>query len=266
MAFTIWFGTNHKTFVPLAQAAFRGDLEIEIPPLGYIDTPNQGNALPEDVLWCADNGRFSMKEWTEVRWWGFLKRNAHRADTCAFATAPDVVHQVEIAPGKVVPVGDMKATLELSRKWFARIRELGYKVALVSQDGWDEIANEVPWDEFDALFVGGSDEHKLGPEGRRAIEAAKAHGKWVHIGRAQSDKRMRYAEEVGADSADGSFLVSGARAGGANINTPKVLSWFLDKQGVDAIIERFNFEWITVTSKSGKTTNQAIRIAQEVAA
>ena len=24
-------------------------------PLGYIDTPNQGNRLPEDVLWCMGN-------------------------------------------------------------------------------------------------------------------------------------------------------------------------------------------------------------------
>jgi len=249
MSNTIWFGTAHRTFIPLAQASYRGELSI---PLGYIDTPNQGNALPLDVIWCADNSRFSMKDWTEAKWWNFLKKNAHRADTCAFASAPDVVHQVEIAPGKVVPVGDMKATLELSRKWFRAIRELGYKVALVSQDGWDEIADEVPWDEFDALFVGGSDEHKLGPEGRRAIEAAKAHGKWVHIGRVQSAKRMRYCEEVGADSADGSYLVSGARAGGANINTPKVLNWFVPKDEVNEILDDMGYEHVDVYSKSGK--------------
>jgi hypothetical protein len=49
---TIYFATNHATAIPIMQGAYRGDVEL---PLGYIDTPNQGNRLPEDVLWCMDN-------------------------------------------------------------------------------------------------------------------------------------------------------------------------------------------------------------------
>ena len=44
---TIYFATNHATIIPLMQDAYRGEVEL---PLGYIDTRNQGNALPADVL------------------------------------------------------------------------------------------------------------------------------------------------------------------------------------------------------------------------
>ena len=58
--------------------------------LGYIDTPLQGNRRPEGVIWCADNGCFSDK-WDQAKWWKFLLDNAHDAETCLFAVAPDVV-------------------------------------------------------------------------------------------------------------------------------------------------------------------------------
>jgi hypothetical protein len=264
MSNTIYFSANHASVVPMIQASSLG---LIAPPLGYIDTPNQGNALPENVIWCADNGRFSMKAWTEARWWSFLKKNAHRAHDCAFATAPDVVHQVSTGKftkkGKeiFIPVGDMKATLELSRKWFLPIRELGYKVALVSQDGWDEIADEIPWDEFDAVFIGGSDAHKLGSEGARVIAQAKAHGKWVHVGRVNSAKRMRIVEALGADSADGTYVTTGARKGGANINLPKMLSWFMPVKDVNTLLAAFGYEWVDTYSESGKHYDAVVAVA-----
>lgn len=172
--------------------------------IGFIDTPAQGNVRPGGVTWCADNGCFSDR-WDEGKWWAFLTNNADRADSCLFATAPDVV-------------GDAAATLEKSAPWLPQIRALGYRVALVAQDGLESLP--VPWDEFDALFIGGSTEWKLGPHAREIAAEAKRRGKWLHMGRVNSERRFRYAAAIGCDSADGTYLTFGP-----DVNLPKLLSW-----------------------------------------
>ena len=63
-----------------------------------------------------------------------------------------------------------------------------------------------PWDDFDALFIGGSTSWKLGPGAAAVAYDAKLRGKWVHMGRVNSLRRMRYAESIGCDSADGTTL------------------------------------------------------------
>lgn len=172
--------------------------------LGFIDTPAQGNKRPDGVVWVADNGAFS-DNFNEGKWWRFLVANANRAADCVFAVAPDVV-------------GDAAATLERSLPWLPKIRALGYPAAFVAQDGFE--ATEVPWDEFDCLFIGGSTGWKLGPYARAAAREAKARGKWVHMGRVNSERRWRYADAIGCDSVDGTFLTFGP-----DVNLPKLLAW-----------------------------------------
>jgi hypothetical protein len=178
--------------------------------IGLIDTPKQGSrAVKEslhdtDVVWCADNGCFSEK-WDEAAWWAFLLRNAHRADSCLFAVAPDVV-------------GDAAATLVKSAPWLSKIRALGYPVAFVAQDGLT--IEDAPWAEFQVLFLGGTTAWKLGPEARSLAAEAKRRGLWVHMGRVNSEKRYRYALAIGCDSADGTKLVFGP-----DTNLPQVLAW-----------------------------------------
>lgn len=159
--------------------------------IGFIDTPLQGNIRPAGVTWCADNGCFSDK-WDAVTWWRFLVKHAPAASSCLFATAPDVV-------------GDAAATLARSTPWLARMRDLGYKVAYVAQNGQEDVP--LPWDDFDVLFIGGDDPFKLGPFVRTLVADAKARGKWVHMGRVNSFKRWRYADAIGCDSVDGTALV-----------------------------------------------------------
>lgn len=184
---------------------------MEAGTLGYIDTPAQGNVRPDGVTWCADNGCYSDK-FDEAKWWGFLVANAERAGSCSFAVAPDVV-------------GDAAATLERSLPWLPKIRALGYPVAFVAQDGFAGI--EVPWDEFDCLFIGGTDAFKLGAGGRVAVAEAKSRGKWVHMGRVNSERRYVYAAAIGCDSVDGTFLRFGPKT-----NLPRLLSWLrTDGQG-----------------------------------
>jgi len=48
----------------------------------------------------------------------------------------------------------------------------------------------IPWHEIDALFLGGSDEHKRGPEGGALIAEARRHGKWLHVGRVNSGSTL----------------------------------------------------------------------------
>lgn len=175
--------------------------------LGCIATPAQGNKIPEGVDWVADNGAFSDR-FDEGKWWKFLNDNAHRADTCAFAVAPDVV-------------ADAAATLERSTPWLPRIRALGYPAAFVAQDGQESL--DVPWDNFDVLFVGGSTAWKLGTHAAALVAEAKARGKGVHCGRVNSQVRMRYMTHIGVDSCDGTFL-----AFGPDTNLPRLLSWLQD--------------------------------------
>lgn len=183
--------------------------------IGYIDTPAQGNKRPDGVTWCADNGCFSDR-WDEGKWWQFLVDNAHAAATCLFAVAPDVV-------------GDAFATTIRFRQWGQRIRALGYRVAYVAQDGLEGLRGRtegggltfpVPWDSFDCLFIGGTTEWKLGAAARDIVAEAKQRGKWVHMGRVNSEKRYRYAMAIGCDSADGTFLTFGP-----DVNLPKLIAW-----------------------------------------
>ena len=178
--------------------------------LGYIATPGQGSpqgdgkyARPTGVVWCADNGCFG-KNFNEASWWRWLESNASGAAECVFATAPDVV-------------GDHAATVERSRPWLPRIRALGYPAAFVAQDG--ATPNNMPWNEFDALFIGGSTDFKLSQTAVDIAVEAKRRGMWVHVGRVNSRRRFLRFTSV-ADSADGTCLVFGSR-----VRLPEVLGW-----------------------------------------
>lgn len=130
--------------------------------IGFIDTPKQGNRRPSGVLWCADNGCFSER-WEPEEWWRFLVANASDASSCLFATAPDVV-------------GDAAATEKRARPWLARIRDLGYPVAYVAQDGM-EFSSWDLWDEIDCLFIGGTTAR--GSWGRSRAISQRSARRWA---------------------------------------------------------------------------------------
>lgn len=186
--------------------------------IGFIDTPKQKNKRFDGVPWCADNGCFG-KGFKEQHWWAWLVANAPYAGSCLFASAPDVV-------------GDAEATLKRSLPWLPKIRQLGYPAAFVAQDGQEDVP--VPWGEFDVLFIGGTDDFKVGPLGLRAdgtprgpvpcapfVAEARRRGKRVHCGRVNSGKRYVFARvHLGCDSADGTFLT---RAPSHNLG--RMLRW-----------------------------------------
>lgn len=179
--------------------------------LDCIETPEQGNRPVPGVTWCADNGCFGEGYPGDEQWYAWLQANAHRADTCAFAVAPDVV-------------GDAWATQLRSMPWLPKIRALGYPAAYVAQDG--ARANRLPWHAFDVLFIGGTTSWKLGPTARALVFEAKRRGKRVHMGRVNSLRRLRYAQFIGCDTADGTFI---ARAPDKNL--PRMLGWLENVAG-----------------------------------
>ena len=171
--------------------------------LGRVCTP-AGGTREKRGAWCADNGAFSDK-WDADKWWAFLVRNAPDAASCLFAALPDIV-------------GDWEGTLVRSMPWVSQVRALGYPVAIVLQDG--ATPETVPWGRIDAVFVGGSTEWKLGLQARRIVAEAKRRGLWAHMGRVNSERRLRYAKHIGCDSADGTYL-----SFGPDVNLPNVQAW-----------------------------------------
>lgn len=146
------------------------------------------------AAWAADNGCFADR-WEEDSWLAWL--DALPRDRCLFAVAPDVY-------------GDAAGSLERGARYFDVVRELGFPVALVAQDGAETLA--LPWDDFDALFIGGKrttsprDEWKVGAAAESLVRRARALGKWVHMGRVNSVKRLDRARQMGCLSADGTFV------------------------------------------------------------
>ncbi len=108
---------------------------------------------------------------------------------CLWVAAPDVVV-------------DAAATLDLFCRWQPRIKNSGLKVALVAQDGLENL--RVPWSRLDALFIGGSTAWKEGVAARKLALKAKSKGKLVHMGRVNTLRRIRLAAEFVCDSIDGS--------------------------------------------------------------
>lgn len=154
-------------------------------------TPDMGNRPPIGQPWAIDNACFSNpKAYSDERYVAYLEKRRASAG-CLFATAPDVV-------------GDAAATLARSTPMLSRIRELGYPAALVAQDGLT--SEMVPWDDIDAIFIGGTTDWKLGPDVPPLIDEAKRLGKWVHMGRVNSWARFDYARSLGCDSVDGTVL------------------------------------------------------------
>lgn len=109
---------------------------------------------------------------------------------CLFVTVPDVV-------------GDATATARQWVRWQSAPRRRGLPLAFVAQDGCIE-RDLVPLaHEFDCLFLGGTEPFRHANSTRQLVRAAKRAGKWIHVGRVNSARRIRWAAGLGADSIDG---------------------------------------------------------------
>lgn len=156
-------------------------------PVGQLLTPltSYRNRSPE--LFAIDNGGFTTPDPDGLL--RLMKREEQHRDKCLFVACPDIV-------------GSAQRTLEVF-KWF-RPKLDGWRVALVCQDGQEYLP--IPWDEIDAVFIGGSTSWKLSIHVEQIIKTALLLGKHVHAGRVNDPNRFTHFEKLGAHSCDGSGL------------------------------------------------------------
>lgn len=70
----------------------------------------------------------------------------------------------------------------------------------MAQDGSER--KPPPWTELDALFIGGSTAWKESSHAAALCIEARRRGKWVHVGRVNTVRRLRKFDGI-ADSIDG---------------------------------------------------------------
>lgn len=181
----------------------------ETDPIGLCATPDIGNtvaALSCYRVWCADNACYAHPHDFDLgRFLAWLAGLDAVRGSCLFANAPDVV-------------GKWDATLQRALPVLPTLREMGHKSAIVLQDECTPSA--IPWDEIDAVFVGGTTRWKVGQQSEACCREAKRRGKWVHMGRVNSLKRLNAAAYFGCDSVDGTFIKFGPR-----VNAKKLIRW-----------------------------------------
>lgn len=179
--------------------------------LGCIVTPHQGNVtFPDEWDVIADNGCFSDR-WTERHWFKWL---LDLPRSIRFAVCPDVFD----------PTGGPchEATVARWQMFGSLIRRHGFVPAFVCQVG--ATPDNLP-DDAEVLFLGGTTEWKLGPAAWAITAQAKESGVWVHMGRVNSQRRVRTARAMGCASCDGSFLTYGP-----DQNLPRLMSWLKDAE------------------------------------
>lgn len=176
---------------------------------GLMLTPHMQNRVAlHQVVWGADTGCFAHPErFTMDGYLAWLAKYERCRATNLFATAPDLL-------------GNAKGTLEQALPVLPELRRHGWNAALVAQDGLEH--EDVPWDEFDVLFIGGTTDWKLSSAAADLAREAGSRRKWVHMGRVNSLRRMAYASELGCQSVDGTLI-----AYGPSIHVPKMSEWLV---------------------------------------
>lgn len=163
-------------------------VEYAHPNLGRLVQPRHYSAIEQTaeagIPWAADNDCFQGLNADAYR--KMVARIAFLPG-CLFLVAPDVVGRADL-------------TDHLWRQWRPELAESGLPLAYVAQDG----VETPPWAEMDALFIGGTTLFKLSPQVERLVKGAKDRGKWVHMGRVNTDRRILFAGAIGCDSFDGS--------------------------------------------------------------
>lgn len=180
--------------------------------VGLMNTPASRYAMQPGWVWAADNGCFSGS-FDEHKWFTWLADQAPFAQSCRFAVAPDVPF-------------DHAASKKRSQPWLARIRALGFPVAWCAQNG--ATIDDVPWDDFDVLFIAGDTDWKLGPAAQSLAFYAKGVGKRVHMGRVNptpssgctTHQRWRATRPTAHSSRSDRTSTSHGSCRGSNASTP----------------------------------------------
>lgn len=177
--------------------------------LGAMVTSNTGNSLDWvcslDLPWVVDNAAYNAHQFDTKKYLALLEKVADAPTRPVFVTVPDQAPR----PGDNDHSHCHNCTAYLFERWF-RVLELAgldrLPLAFVAQNGLDDV-DDLPWGLIEAVFIGGDDDFKLGDFVMMdLIPAAKERGKWVHMGRVNSKRRIKHAVMGDVDSVDGSSM------------------------------------------------------------
>lgn len=145
---------------------------------------------------AIDNGAWGAfvrgQPWNEER---FLKLVDALGSTSDFVVIPDVVEQ-------------RQATLDAADRWIERLH--GLPLYLVLQDGMTEADVSGLAERVSGLFLGGSTEWKLSTMPAWGSFCHRI-GRFLHVGRVNSKRRIIACRDAGAHSFDGSGVSRFAR-------------------------------------------------------
>ncbi|MBF5091254.1 hypothetical protein F1640_14775 [Novosphingobium sp. NBM11] len=134
-----------------------------------------------------DNGGFNELDVPGL--FSLLDREKPNREHCLFVAVPDIVFSAQ-------------RTLELFHHFAPRMA--GWPLALVCQDGQENLP--IPWDQIDAVFIGGSDGWKCSRHVEAIMKTAHVLGKHIHAGRVNTPERFHWFEQRGAHSGDGTGM------------------------------------------------------------
>lgn len=161
----------------------------ELEGVGFINGPDSygPDACKRYPYFALDNGCFTAT-WTETKWLRWLDRMPREG--CLFAVVPDVVCNPWL-------------TFERWCLYAQEVRDMGFPTAYVLQNGQqdDWVPPTANW-----VFIGGDTAWKTGTQAAWLTMRAHHRGQKVHMGRANSLKRLKRAQEMHCDTADGTFL------------------------------------------------------------
>lgn len=141
--------------------------------------------LEQGCLFGADNDCF--KGFDKLKYEKMIEI-LPRVEKLKYVTVPDCV-------------GNFEETIKLFDDWYKLLKNEQLPLAFVLQDNMP--ISEIPFDKVSSIFIGGSTDYKLSKEVANIVSMSKEKTKWVHMGRVNSKKRIRYAHKIGCDSVDG---------------------------------------------------------------
>jgi hypothetical protein len=161
---------------------------------GFGEMVVRGEMPPRRKPWAYDNGAF--RDWTaKVPF-----------DAEAFMRDVDAIWRYDGNPDfLVLPdiVAAGEKSLDFSLMWVDRLRRLGVPLYLALQDNMviSAITSRRLDSIADGFFIGGTLEWKI-RNGAGWVSWAHSIGKPCHVGRVGTEKRVRWARRIGADSID----------------------------------------------------------------
>jgi hypothetical protein len=159
--------------------------------VGEVNLPN--TLPPRRHPWFLDNGAWVAhkkgKRLDEGKFWMALKKLESISLQPDFVVVPDIV-------------GGGAESLEYSLSWVDRIQGVNRYLAVQNWMTTTGVGSNIS--RFEGIFVGGTSEWKE-QTAHWWVKFAHKHSVPCHIGRAGTEKKIKWAYEIRADSIDSSF-------------------------------------------------------------